>query len=170
MKKQVWTLAEIGVVYVVVSMILESLLSGYKTLLLPVLSFTFIFFATIMFGTLWEPRAAELTSKTQKPHGKYDDFTQLEHLCNLAIEQGDVDAAKIVSDRVQALAFKAASYRLNMSATSLRSMSKEQSDVFARCINDPQMLSILSAKHFFIRKGDALMLKEYLTTIKAWAR
>ena len=168
MKKQIQTLIEIGIIYLAASIVLESLLSGYPIIMLPLLGVTFIFFATMIFGTLWQPRVTEVTNKMERTSGKNDDLTRLEHLCAFAIGQGDAGAATQVSDRVRALAFAAAAYRLKTSLQALRSMSKEHLDKLATSIGDQQMLKILTSSGSFVRKGDSSVLEEYLTTIEGW--
>ena len=61
MKKQVRALLEIAIIYVAVSIVLDSVLGGFQILLLPALACAFVLFATMIFGVLGAKSAYHCT-------------------------------------------------------------------------------------------------------------
>jgi hypothetical protein len=168
MKKQTETLIEIGAVYLAASIVVESLLSTYRILVLPILSFIFALFAMMMVQVLWQPTVQGRSKKIVKSPMKNDDLTRLEHLCTFAIDQGDEKAAGLLSERVRRMAFDAASLRLNISAASLRRLADEQRGLVASQVNDALMTHILTSNGSFIRNDVPGVLNEYLAMIEGW--
>jgi len=170
MKNKILTLAEIGVVYLAASIILDSLLSSYQILLWPALAIAFIFFATMIFDLLWEPGPRRSGKGMSEPASSgEDDLTRLKHLCKHVFEQGDITSENVLREKINSLAFAAISLRLNEPTAQLRMMAKEEPDTLQRMIGDEKMYTLLTTGPF-IRKGDLRTVADGLTRIEEWIR
>jgi type III secretory pathway component EscV len=168
MNKRIRTLAEIGAVYVAASIVVEALLNGYPILILPILSIIFIVFAIMIFQVLWESRIPNVAVKRPTTAGRNDDLSRLEHLCDLALNQADANAEKLLSDRIRRLAFASASCRLNTPIETLRSLAEQEANPLSPLVGDQQISDLLTSKKPFIHMGNSRDIDQYMTKIEDW--
>jgi len=170
MRKQTKTLVEIGILYLCVSILLDFFLGSFQILLLPALALEFLFFGIMIMSTLSE-RVAPRTRKQEKSAPQVDDaLTRLEHLCKLAINEGDQAARSLLSERVKSLAFAAAANHFNASETSLRTDAQKQPDVLESIVRDPQLFNAMTMTTSFVRQSDTQSLEQLLAKIEGWIK
>jgi hypothetical protein len=168
MKKQVTVLAEIGVIYLAVSILLDFFLHGYQALLWPVLGLAFAVFGSMIVSTLWEQTSRTAEVRKQRVSAGEDELMRLEHICKAAIDEGDVAAGLLLSQRLRALGFASAAYHLNESETMIRTMAEQEPSLLQRRVRDQQVLHALVTNSSIIRKGDSLTVQDYLSRIESW--
>jgi hypothetical protein len=171
MKKQIKTLIQIGVVYLAVSILLDSFLAGYPILTWAGLGVAFIFFAIMIFGVLLELRPHPAASKSVRHFQKNeDDLMRLDKLCQRAIDQGDATSTELLSKRIRSLAFAAAAYRFNITEPVLRNMAELDPTSLEQQIHDQSMFEMLTATSPVVNRRNTGDLRNYLTTIEDWSR
>jgi len=170
MNKQVRALLEITIAYIAVSMVLDSVLGGFQILLLPALALTFLLFATMILGVLWEQRAPTVARKTEYSPTDESDLVRLEFLCNAALVQGEARAGEDISERVRSIAYAAAAYHLNEPEAALRTMAEREPDLLRPKIGDENVFRALTTSGSIIKKGDWQGLDECLRRIEDWAK
>jgi hypothetical protein len=170
MKKQVRALVEIGIIYLAVSIVLDYFLRGYQTLLWPALGFVFVIFGTMIFSELWEQTSRAAKIDRRRVNAGEDELMRLEHLCKAAIDQGDVAAGELLSQRLRSLAFAAAAYHLNESEAMLRTMAEQEPSLLQTRVGDQQIFHALVTNGPLTRKGDSLSLQDYLSKIEDWTK
>jgi hypothetical protein len=168
MKKQTKALAEIGVMYVVASILLDYLLGGYQILLWPALAFECALFGIMILNVFWE----RLPPPTEK-HGRNtseneDELTRLKRLCEAAITRRDRAAEKVLTERIRSLAFAAAANSLSTTETALRNIAEERRDLLEAKITDPQLFDALTNKGSLVRSDDPRTLVRLLEKIEGW--
>jgi len=168
MKKQTRALVEIGLAFITASILLDYFLGAYQILLWPALGFEFILFGIMILNTLRGRVASGAVKREPSKTQSEDELTRLEHLCKLAIEQGDQAAANILSERVRSLAFAAAANHLDTSETTLRTMSEEDPTLLQTQVRDPELFNALTTKGDMIQRGDTNFLKNLLGKIEEW--
>ena len=171
MKKQIKTLIQIGVVYLAVSILLDSFLTGYPILTWAGLGFAFIFFGIMIFAVLLElvPRPAASKSLRQFKKSE-DDLMRLDKLCQRALDQGDPTSIELLSKRVRSLAFAAAANRFNITEPVLRNMAELDPASLEQQIHDQSMFEMLTATSSVMNRRNTGDLRNYLTTIEDWSR
>jgi len=166
MKKQILALAEIGIVYLAASIILDAALGSYKILLWPALAIAFVLFATMITQALWEPKDQNAENgRSARPIGPEDDLTRLEHLCRNALDRGDPTAEEILSERISALALAAAAQRLNQPESTLREMANQNPKLLHQQLRDEQLFNLVTTRPL-VRKGATAAVDEYVTRIE----
>jgi hypothetical protein len=168
MRKQTRALAEIGVAYLTVSIVLDYLLGAYQILLWPALAFGFILFGIMIFATLWEHPSPAIGKRELHTPETDDKLIRLQHLCKLAIDDADNAAERLLSERVRSIAFAAAAYNLNTSETRLRFMAIDEPNLLQTKIVDRQFFSALTTEDAMIQKGDSRWLEKLLDIIEGW--
>jgi len=168
MRKQTRTLIEIGLAFLATSILLDYFLGAYQILLWLALAFEFILFGTMILNTLWE-RVARGTVKQEpsKPQSE-DPLERLEHLCKLAIEEGDQAAADILSERVRSLAYTAAANKFDTSEADLRTMSEAEPALLQARVGNLDLFNFLTRKSTMIRSGDTKALENLLGNVEEW--
>jgi hypothetical protein len=167
--KQMRSLAEIGIVYLAASIILDSILVGYKILLWPALAIAFLFFATLIAQVVWEP-AVPTPARVMSVRSTHrdDDLTRLEQICKHAIEQEDRASGETLIERVRTLAIAVTSYRLNEPESSLMGTAP-QHPVLLQKIKDQEMVAIITSPPL-LGKAAVGTLQDYLTRIEEWTK
>lgn len=168
MRKQVTALAEIGIIYLAVSIVLDFFLRAYQVLLWPVLGFVFVVFGIMILSALWDRTSRTVEITKQQVSTAEDELMQLEYLCRVAIDGDDVAARELLSQRLRSLAFAAAAYHLNESEAMLRTMAEENPSLLHRKVGDQQIFHALVTDGFVFRKGDSRSLQDYLSKIEGW--
>jgi len=164
MKKQIWALLKIAIIYVAVSIVLDAVLGGYLILLLLALACTFILFAAMILGVLWEQRAPKSTGNPERSHNG-TGLSRLEHLCIAALDRGEAKAGETVSDRIRTIAFGAAAYHLNEPEAKLRAAAEQEPNLLRHKIEDEHVFQALTSDSL-VRKGDWRSLDECLRRIE----
>jgi len=170
MKKQVRALLEIAIIYVAVSIVLDSVLGGFQILLLPALACAFVLFATMIFGVLWEQRVPTPARNTHGSPTDESDLIRLGRLCNAAIGQGEAKAGEAISERIRSIAFAAAAYHLNEPEATLRTMAEQEPALLHPKIGDENIFRALTTSGSITRKGNWQGLDECLRRIEDWAK
>ena len=167
-EKQLRSLAEIGVVYLAASIILDAVLGAYKILLWPALALIFLLFATMIAQVVWQPTLPTASKRvpSQPTHGD-DELARLEQICKHAIEEGDPLSGQILSQRVSSLALAAASLQLSERESSLRDIATNDPDLLQERIKDQGMLNIIKGPPI-VGKNAIGILVDYLTRIEEW--
>ena len=167
-KDLVKVLGEIAIVYLGASIAFDYFLDSYPVLLWLALIFEFLFFSVIIIGTLWR-RVGPRIGGRELPSPRRDDcLTQLEHLCQVAIDQRDQTAWDVISSRVRALVFAAAAIHFNISETALRAMAEDKPDIFQSTIGDPILIDALTMKGSIARAGETNILDYLVKTVEEW--
>ncbi|HXZ91163.1 MAG TPA: hypothetical protein VEG61_08880 [Candidatus Dormibacteraeota bacterium] len=171
MKNHIKTLIQIGVVYLVVSILIDSFLAGYPILTWAGLGLAFILFAIMIFGVLLEliPRHAAKKSVPQFRKND-DDLMRLDKLCRRAIDHGDARSTQLLFERVRSLAFAAAAYYLNIDEPQLRNMAEQNPTSLEQRIHDQPMFEMLTATSSAMSGRNSDDLRNYLTKIEDWSR
>lgn len=171
MKKQIKTLIQIGVVYLAVSILLDSFLAGYPILIWAGLGVAFILVGIMIFNVLLEliPRPAAHKGVRQFKKSE-DDLMRLDKLCQKAIDQGDAASTQLLSERIRSLAFEAAAYHLNITETLLRNMALQDSTSLEQQIHDNRMFEVLTTTSSVVSRRNTSDLVSYLTKIEDWSR
>ena len=169
-EKQIRSLAQIAIVYLGASIILDAVLGGYKILLWPALALVFLLFATMITKVVWEP-VLPITSKriSIQATNRDDELTRLEQICKHAIEEGDPLSGQILSQRVSSLALAAVSLQLNEPESSLREIGTRDPDLLHQKITDQGLLTIITSPPI-AGKIAVGILGDYLTRIEEWTR
>ena len=131
------------------------------------LSLIFVLFAIMIASILREPRIPGAQS-ARTLHRKEDDLTILQHLCSLAIDSRDTGANKALVDRIQALAFAAASHHLNRTESSLRDLAKEDPAMLAKRVGDKGLCDLLTGRQILGGKVDSHTISELVSRIEGW--
>jgi hypothetical protein len=168
MKKQFRALIEIGIIYLAISMILDFFLGSYQFMLWPVLGLVFAVFGIMIFNRLWEQTSRTAEIRRQRVGTGEDELMRLEHLCKVAIDEGDVGAGELLSKRLRSLAFAAVACRLNESETMLKTMAEQEPSLLETKIGDQPIFHALVSNGSIIRKGDSRTLQDYLSRIEGW--
>jgi hypothetical protein len=167
MRRQTRALIEIAVLYISVSIVLDYFLGSFQILLFPALAFEFIIFGIMIMSILWE-QVAPITRKQEQHIPITDDaFTRLEHLCKMAIDEGDQAAGRLLSERVTSLALAAAANRLNTSEASLTHMQAEPTLIESK-IRDKQLFNAMTKTTGIVQQEDGQTLEQLLAKIEAW--
>lgn len=161
-------LAEIGIIYLAVSIVLDFFLHGYQALLWPALGLVFVVFGSMIVSTLWEQTSRTAEVRKQRVSAGEDELMRLENLCKAAIDEGDVAAGQLLSQRLRSLAFAAAAHHLNESETMLRTMAEQEPSLLQSRVRDQQIFHALVTNSSIIRKGDSLTIQDYLSRIEGW--
>jgi len=171
MKKHIKTLVQIGVVYLAVSILIDSFLTGYPILTWAGLGLAFILFAIMIFGVLLElvPRHAAKKSVPQFRKNE-DDLMRLDKLCQRAIDHGDARSTQLLFERVRSLAFAAAAYYLNIDEPQLRNMAEQNPTSLEQRIHDQTMFEMLTATSSAVNAQSSNIFTNYLTKIEDWSR
>jgi hypothetical protein len=168
MKKQIRALVQIGVIYLVVSIVLDFFLAGYPILTWTALGFVFILFAVMIFDVLWELTPRPTATRVRRIASSEDELTGLEKLCHNAIDQGDPAAGQLLSERIRSLAFSAAAHHVNTSEALLRTMAEQDRDALHSRIGDQLMVEVLIASGSIVTKGNPQNLEDYLAKVEDW--
>jgi len=168
--KQIRSLAEIGLVYLSASIILDAVLGAYKILLWPVLALVFLVFAALIAQVVWEPTLSTTSRRDpSRPTHMDDEMARLEQICKHAIEEGDPLSGQILSQRVSSLALAAVSLQLNEPESSLRDIATKDPDLLHEKIKDQDMFNIITSPPI-VGKNPIGILGYYLTRIEEWTR
>ena len=170
MKKQARALVEIGIIYLAISIVLDFFLRGYPNLLWPALGLVFVLFGIMIFGELWELTSRTAEIRRQRISAPDDELKRLEHLCESAIDQGDVAAVNLLSKRLKSLAFAATAFHLNESEATLRIMAEQEPSSLHSRVGDQEIFRALVTTGPVIRRGDSSSLQEYLRKIEEWTK
>ncbi|MGA3108398.1 MAG: hypothetical protein ABSD99_02930 [Candidatus Bathyarchaeia archaeon] len=169
MKKQIKTLIQMGVVYLAVSIVLDFFLAGYPILTWTGLGFAFILFGIIVFNVLLELTSRPAPNKSIRQFKRSeDDLMRLDTLCQRAIDHGDTTSTQLLSERIRSLAFAAASYHFNINEPLLRNMAQQDPTSLERQINDQRMFEALTATSSGVSKRNTHDIHNCLTSIEAW--
>ena len=171
MKKHIKTLVQIGVVYLAVSILIDSFLAGYPILTWAGLGLAFILFAIMIFSVLLEltPRPAVKTSIPQLKKNE-DDLMRLDKLCQRAIDHGDARSTQLLFERVRSLAFAAAAYYLNIAESQLRNLAEQNPTSLEQRMHDQTMFEMLTATSSAVNAQSSDDFRNYLTKIEEWSR
>jgi hypothetical protein len=163
-------LIEIGIVYLIASIIIDFLLGAYQILIWPVLGFIFVFFAAMIVGVVWDPTLREPAEYVPQPNTREDDLARLQSLCEAAVDQGNESAKRLLSQRISSLTFAAAAHHLKMPESTLRNMAEQEPFRLRTKIEDQRILHTLTTHDNIISKGDWKTLDDYLNRVEAWTR
>jgi len=169
-EKQIRSLAEIGLIYLVASIILDAVLGAYKILLWPALALVFLVFGAMIAQVVWEPTLSPTSMReTSRPSQMDDELARLQQICKHAIEEGDPLSRQILSQRVSSLALAAASLQLNEPESSLRDIATKDPDLLHEKIKDQDMFNMITSPPL-VGKNQIGILGDYLTRIEEWTR
>jgi len=168
MKRQSKTLTELGIVYLAVSILLDFFLASYQILLWPSLALAFAVFSILVFNTLWMQAFPGAVRVRQPAARMEDEFARLEHLCDVAINQGEAPSGGVVSERVRALAVAAAAHHLNITEDAIRSMAERDPGLLDEKIGDELLFHAMTGKGTLFGKGRSQAIREYLVRIQEW--
>ena len=166
-EKQIRSLAEIGIVYLVASIILDAVLGSYKILLWPALALVFLLFAAMIAQVLWEPVLSTTAKRMSSRPTPDDELTRLEQICKHAIEEGDPLSEQILSQRVSSLALTAVSLQLNEPESSLLDMATQNPALLHQKVKDQTMFTIITSPPI-LGKAAIGILGDYLKRIEEW--
>jgi len=169
LKKQIRTLLEIGGVYLAVSIALDFFLKGYPVLTWSALAIAFLIFAVMMIGVVLELGAGASLRRVPHIAAHEDELMRLERLSEKAIDDGNLDAGLLLSNRLRSVVFAAAAHRFDTSEVLLRDMAEREPNLLRDQIGDSELAGALASNKSLVNRGTLRNLEYYLAKTEEWS-
>jgi len=168
MKGHTRQLLELAVVYLVVLVVVDSILTAYPVLTWLALGIAFIVFSLFILDVLLELTPKKVIRPVQFQSRGEDELMNLEKLTKHAIDEGHPEAATLLSEKLKSIALRAAAYRTNMSDAQLIDMARNQPDLLAEWLQDREIVKDLITDDQIVKPREVRRLQEILSIVESW--
>ncbi len=154
---------ELGAIYAVVVVLLDSFLRGYSILLWMALFVTFLPFSLVILGRLVELVPKRAASKPPADYGYDDELSRLEKLTERVVIHREEEATRLLVQRITLVALGIGAYKTNLQPASLG----EKPQVALNIVTDEQVADFITGK---VRTSNSLHdIEELLSKIESWS-
>ncbi len=162
LKQSLKGILELGAIYAVVVILLDSFLRGYSFLLWMALSVTFLPFSLAILGGLVELVPKRAASKPPGDYGYDDELSRLEKLTERAVIHREQEATRLLVQRITLVALGIGAYKTHLQPAPLG----EKPHVASNIMTDEQVADFITGK---VRTSNSLHdIEELLSKIEGW--
>ncbi len=163
LKQSLKGILELGAIYAVVVILLDSFLRGFSILLWMALCVTFLPFSVVILGGLVELVPKRAASNPHADYGYDDELSRLERLTESAVTHREEQAIRLLVQRITLVAGGIGAYTTNLQPAPLG----EKPHVALNIVTDEQVADFIAGK---VRTSKSLHdIEELLSKIESWS-
>lgn len=168
LKHSVKRILELGSIYAVTIILLDSFLRSYSILLWIALGVTFVPFSLIILDRLIQLVPKKVVAGRQPAgYGYEDELSRLENLAEKALTYREEEATRLLIQRIRSIALDIAAYKANLQPALMREIADEKPYVASDTATDEQVANIVAGK---VRTGNNPQdIEELLSKIESWS-